>query len=366
MKNIIIFGGAFDPIHDGHINMAINASNALNAEVFFVPARVSIWKKDSGAKIKDKINMIKLAIREAKKEDRFFISDFEANSTKDINYSIDTVKRFKELYPNDNLYFLIGTDQVNSFERWKDAEELSKLCQIIYFDRPEYDLDQSMISAYSMKGIEGELVEVSSTEIKELKSLKIPYSVAKYIIINNLYFMNRIRSYMGEKRYAHSVSVAKLAADIAISNKIKEWWKYLRAGLLHDIAKEMPKDKQKELMEKFYKEYLDIPPVIYHQFLGSYLAKKDFEVFDADELEAISYHTTGKKEMSTIAKTIYAADKIEPTRGFDSKEFIKEMKVNIDKGFIKVLEANKEYFIEKGISYDNKLTKECMEYYLGK
>ena len=68
--------------------------------------------------------------------------------------------------------------------------------------------------------------------------------------------------------------------------------------------------------------------------------------------------------MSKLAKAIYAADKIEPTRGFDSKELISDMKVNIDNGFLEVLKANREYFIEKNIAYDNELTKECMEYYL--
>lgn len=365
MKNIIIFGGAFDPIHNGHINMAIKASEVLNAEVFFVPARISVWKKESGASIEDKINMITLAIKDAKKENTFFVSDFEAKSNKDINYSIDTVKHFKKQYPNDNLYFLIGTDQVNSFDRWKNAEEIAKLCQIIYFDRPEYDLDQTMIDLYNMKRIDGELVEESSTEIKQLKSLKIPFPVAKYIVNNNLYFMQKIRSYMGEERYAHSKSVALLAAEIAISNKINDWHKYLRAGLLHDIAKELPKDKQKELMNRFYRDYLDMPPVIYHQFLGAHVASKDFGIRDKEELNAIMYHTTGKRNMAQIEKVIYASDKIDPTRGYDSSDFIKEMKVNIDKGFMMVLKANKEFFIQKGISYDNRLTKECMEYYLG-
>ena len=270
------------------------------------------------------------------------------------------------MFPNDNLFLLIGTDQVNSFDRWKDAREISKICQIVYFDRPEYDLDHSMIESFSMKGIEGELVEESSTEIKELKSLKTPYSVIKYIIDNKLYFMNKIRSYMGENRYLHSISVAELAAEIAISNKIDEWWRYLRAGLLHDIAKEMPKEKQKQLMEDYFPKFLDTPPVIYHQFIGAYLAKRDFELFDDTELDAIMYHTTGKKNMSQIAKTIYAADKIEPTRGFDSSDYINKMKDNIDDGFLTVLSANREYFIKKGITYDNKLTKECMDYYLDK
>ena len=68
MKNIIIFGGGFDPIHNGHMNMAINASKALNAEVFFVPARIAVWKSESIASPEQKIEMVELAIKEAGKE----------------------------------------------------------------------------------------------------------------------------------------------------------------------------------------------------------------------------------------------------------------------------------------------------------
>ena len=364
MKNIVIFGGGFDPIHNGHINMAINASKALNAEVFFVPARVSVWKTESGASVEDKIEMIKLAIAELKMENKLFVSEFEAKSYREVTYSIDTVMHFKKKFPDANLYLLIGTDQVNSFDKWVKAEEIASLATVVFFQRPGYALKIANINHFQMKKIDGDLIEESSTAVKALKSMKIPYSVANYIIDKGLYFMNRIRSYMGENRYLHSISVAKLAADIAIANKIPEWWRYLRAGLLHDIAKEMPRADQEEVMADFYPEYLDFPRQIYHQFLGEYLAKKDFGVVDEEELEAIKYHTTGKANLCKLAKVIYAADKIEPTRGFDSEDLINKMKVNIDKGFIEVLSANREYFKTKNIASDNTLTRECMESYL--
>ena len=68
--------------------------------------------------------------------------------------------------------------------------------------------------------------------------------------------------------------------------------------------------------------------------------------------------------MSLLEKCIYASDKIEPTRGFDSSDLINAMKVNIEDGFIVVLKANQEYFIVKKVPYDNPLTKECFEFYL--
>ena len=101
--NRIIFGGAFDPVHNGHINMALKAAKELDGEVIFVPAPISVWKEVS-APVKDKMNMLRLAIEG---KEHLSIDEFELNSGKDVNYSIDTVLYFKEKYPNDKLFYLI-------------------------------------------------------------------------------------------------------------------------------------------------------------------------------------------------------------------------------------------------------------------
>ena len=65
--NRVIFGGGFDPIHLGHLNMALTARDVLNAHVIFVPAKVAIWKNDS-VDATHKLNMMKLAIQDYPKE----------------------------------------------------------------------------------------------------------------------------------------------------------------------------------------------------------------------------------------------------------------------------------------------------------
>ena len=363
MRNIVIFGGAFDPIHNGHINMAISASEALNAEVFFVPARISIWKKESISSV-DKLEMIKLAIKDSGREDILKISTCELDSDKDTNYSIDTVKYFKEKYKDANLYFLIGTDQVNKFEQWRECDSIASLAHIVFFSRPGYEISKDNINRFKMMEIEGELFDVSSTDIREMRSLDVLPSVLNYIIDKRLYFVGKIKSYLKEKRFLHSVSVAKLAYEIAISNKLSDSARYLIAGLIHDIGKEIPREDHDKIMKENYKQYINFPYPVQHQFVGEYIAKRDFDIKDEDILAAIKYHTTGRANMSMVEKCIYASDKIEPTRGFDSSDLINAMKVNINNGFITVLKANQEYFIEKKIPYDNALTAECFDYYL--
>ena len=362
MSKIILFGGAFDPIHLGHLNMAKCASEKLDAKVVFIPAKISVWKNES-APIEDKINMIELAIKESGKEESFGVSRYEADLPNEVNYSIDTVKHFKEVYKNDEIYLLIGTDQVNSFHKWKDASELAKLAQIIYFERSGYQLDAENIQKFGMIRIDGEINDVNSSDIRSLKNLSIPDSVIEYIIDNDLYFMNKIKGMMSSGRYIHSKSVAKLSYEIAKANNVKDPKKALIAGLVHDCAKELDRDTEKKIMEEYFSEYMYLPRIIYHQFTGAYLAEKEFGITDKVILDAIKYHTTANSGMSDVGLIIYCTDKIEPTRGFDSENLINSMKSSIKQGFKDVMKSNIEYYDRHGINYRNPLTVACLDQY---
>ena len=117
-------------------------------------------------------------------------------------------------------------------------------------------------------------------------------------------------------------------------------------------------------MKQFYPDFVDIGAFAYHQFLGEKIAKEEFMVVDEEILGAIKYHTTGKKEMNWLEKLIYAVDKIDPTRGYDSSEMIKAMEEDVEKGFIVVLKANIEFLTKKHSDINNVLTEECFNYYL--
>ena len=360
MKNIVLFGGAFDPIHFGHINMAKEASKQLDADIFFIPAKIAVWKNDS-APIEDKINMIQLAIEGEK---RFHLSRYEADSQEEVNYSIDTVKHFKESYKDSRLYFLIGADQVNSFHKWKDADELAELATIVYFKRPDLELSDENIKRFKMKEISGGEVDVSSTDIRDLKSLETPDSVIDYIIDHRLYFMQRIAGYMSEKRLLHVISTAKLSYEVALANNLKDAKKALIAALLHDIGKEMPMSEQREVMAEHFRDYLNYPPAIYHQFIGVYLVERDFDIHDPVILDAIMFHTTANSNMTDVGIIVHCVDKIEPTRGFDSTELINALKSSVIDGFVEVLKSNIEYYTKRNIDYRNDLQMACLNQYL--
>lgn len=359
--NRIIFGGAFDPVHNGHINMAEKAAKALDGDVFFLPARISVWKESSAPK-EDKIKMLELAIKGHR---HFHIDDYELNSGEEINYSIDTIRYMKEKYPKDNIFYLIGADQVNEFHRWKEAEELAKLAKIVLYKRPGHQINEENVKKYQMMPILGDDYDVSSTKIRELKSLELPDEVLFYIVENNLYSgMVELNRILTPHRLSHVKSVAKLAYEIAVSNNLDKPLKYYFAGLLHDLGKDIPLEEQYKIVCEHFSEYKDLPKFAYHQFAGAYLANKMFEVNDKDMLEAIEFHATGNSNMKLMGKIIYAADKIEPTRGFDSSDLIAAMKNNAEEGFKIVLKANKEFLLDHNKSIENELTSKCFKQYL--
>lgn len=362
-QNIVIFGGSFDPVHIGHVKMANNVSEIYNADVYFVPAKVSIWKNASASK-EDKLAMIRLAIENYP---RLKIDEFELNRPDPQTYSIITVRYFKEKYPDANLYFLMGADQAANFDKWEGCLELSQLARILYYPRNDIQIPVDNVLNYQMELVDGGLYQASATSVRTLSSLYIDEKVLNYILDHDLYFVKQVKSLYTPKRYEHALSVARLAIEIARSNSLlfdSLLSYFFLAGYLHDIGKAVPKDQQEAIMMEHFPEYLDMPEFSHHQFVGAYLASEEFGIEDVFILDAIKYHATGRALMTNLEKIIYAADKIEPTRGYDSSELINAMKEDYEAGFKKVLEHNIKYIEGQGKSTSNPLTDECIKFYL--
>ena len=205
-------------------------------------------------------------------------------------------------------------------------------------------------------------------DIRGLYKVEEIKSVREYIESNGLYYMETLASSLSsDHRLKHSVSVANLSFEMALSNHLLNTSLAYYSGLLHDIAKNAPMDEQKRIMEEKYPEFKDFPEWSFHQFVGAEMALSLFpaeHIFGLLARDSIRGHATGRKDMNRLDKIIYAADKIEPLRGYDSSALIEECMKDIDKGFVKVLSANKEYMESKGYKVDNPWTQECFEQYL--
>ncbi|MCG3089190.1 bis(5'-nucleosyl)-tetraphosphatase (symmetrical) YqeK [Sporosarcina cyprini] len=123
------------------------------------------------------------------------------------------------------------------------------------------------------------------------------------------------------RRVAHVFRVAETATALASLYSVDQE-KVEIAALCHDIAKAMERDKLRSIIEDngMDRRYLSYPHELWHAPAGTVIAKKEFGITDEDILNAIMYHTTGRRGMSDLEKLIYIADLIEPGRDFAGVE----------------------------------------------
>lgn len=132
-----ILGGTFDPIHNGHIHLARELCKRLALKkIIFIPTYIPPHKPDT--KISSGIhryNMVKLAIARSKK---FELSDIELKR-KGRSYSVDTLRQLKRRYGKRvQLFFITGSDSLKDINKWRDTEEILKLCTFVVVKRPGF------------------------------------------------------------------------------------------------------------------------------------------------------------------------------------------------------------------------------------
>lgn len=331
MMKIGLFGGSFDPIHKAHIYIANFALEQLKLdEVQFIPTKNNPWKDTNFASSKQRIDMIELAIKDS---ETLKVNTIEIDSIHNQkNYTIDTINKLIIDNPDMEYYYIMGMDQANSFYKWKDADKISELVKLVAFQRGGYEEARDKTDHFHFIKLLNEPVIASSSDIRDGHIEMLDKDVLKYISHQGLYLETIIAHKMSIKRWKHTCSVAKLASEIAEANHLEKKKAYI-AGMLHDIAKEMPLDETMNIMEKHFKLFIDKPEAILHQWVSRYIAETVYLVDDQEILEAIEHHTTGAVGISQIGKCVYVADKLDPLRGYDSSQQIITCKKDIDEGF---------------------------------
>ena len=126
----------------------------------------------------------------------------------------------------------------------------------------------------------------------------------------------RLSKILKEDRYEHTLGVMYTSAALAMRYGA-DIQKSMTAGLLHDCGKYLPPKEQIRLCEKkkiTLTESELVMPALVHAKLGAYLARHEYHIKDAEILDAITYHTTGRPDMTLLEKIVYIADYIEPNR----------------------------------------------------
>lgn len=330
MSRIGIIGGSFDPVHLGHTRIIKEAIAQLSLDkMLVIPTKNNPWKDKSIATDQQRIKMIEIATKDIPEA---VVDTIEIDFNNDEkNYTINTIKLLKEKYQDDQLFYIVGMDQASMFDKWKKAKKISKLVQLVAFQRTGYKINEN-IEKYHFQLIDVPSSDESSTAFKEGNINIVDKNVLKYICNEGIYLENLVKPYMSKKRFNHTCSVAKLAQEFAGNNGLDEKKAYI-AGMLHDVAKEMDKDEAQRLMKTHYVEFINKPEAVYHQWLSAYVARNTFLIDDKEILQAITNHTTASVNMSKLDMCVYCADKLDPLRGYDSSQEIKLCNENIETGF---------------------------------
>ncbi|MEG2323261.1 MAG: bis(5'-nucleosyl)-tetraphosphatase (symmetrical) YqeK [Anaerovoracaceae bacterium] len=175
---------------------------------------------------------------------------------------------------------------------------------------------------------------------------------------------NYIKANVSKKRLAHIYGVAATAKVLAVRYGADEK-KAETAALFHDMCKGMTTEKLNEYVVKFNldKKYIDNKNLSHGKVAGE-LMKRDFHVYDEDVINAVKYHTTGRKNMSLLEKIIYLSDAIEPERDYPTVETIRKMaQEDLDKACLTSMNRSIEYIKSKGdhLDEDTLKAKEVLE-----
>ena len=217
-KRIAIYGGTFDPVHSGHLEIARRVTQLFEIDEFlFVPARVAPHKFDR--EVSPALHRYAMLALATKAEPRLCISTFELDGP-GRQYTVDTLSYFRSQFgESTNFFFVMGADSWGEITTWYEWRRLFMLTNLVVVTRPGYEISSTQLDADSAtgvvdlrdaaKGAPGDAIEpglqkiyitdavmldVSATDIRraaannsdELNSL-VPSEVAEYIRKYQLY-----------------------------------------------------------------------------------------------------------------------------------------------------------------------------------
>ncbi len=375
IMKLVLFGGTFDPVHSEHVKLAKGALKELSPDkMIILPSFIPPHKATAKASAEDRLAMARTAFSF---DGRIEVSDYEIIRG-GSSYSYLTVAHFKQLYPDAEIYFLIGGDSFFDFDKWVRPEEIAANCTVTVVSRGEFTEDLMARNAAFEKtyGYRAKLLsftgeQVSSTYIRYCLMLGVgadglPEGVGEYIAERGLYggegYFNYIKAHLKERRLYHTAGVIECALSLNRQLGLDRE-KIVTACALHDVAKYMkPED-----FPGFHPPEA-MPQTVMHAFLGEYVAKEVLGVTDEDVLSAIRYHTTGKADMTDLQKLVYIADLLERNREYPGVDKLrKAAAADFHKGFAECVRQGykhlKQVFSGGGVYY---LTEEAYDYYFNK
>ena len=168
-KAIGIFGGSFDPPHKGHIQISkISLKKIKLKKIYWIITKKNPFKKKSYFSLKKRIEKSKKALKNFKKIDVLYLDDRIRSSR-----MIKIIRYFRTIKKQNNLYLILGSDNLLKFHKWKSWKKIVKLTKLVVFSRKGYDKKskESIVVKYLNKKnivfVNNKQINISSTNIKK-------------------------------------------------------------------------------------------------------------------------------------------------------------------------------------------------------
>ncbi len=306
MKKIALYVDAFDPANQTQVALArkICARHYFN-QVWFVTL-----EDEKGTSLYQRNTIINLQINPYRK--------LALISFKDSNL----LNALKHL-PKGNRYTLLWSDYCKQHYSKEDIPSRIALL----------DIDESQLAKQA---------DIQAGDFKSLNKQS-----KRYIIESGIYATKIVQARVKPKRYQHSLSVAQLASQIAASNHLDGFKAWLM-GVYHDIAKGMSDEQLAVYIQAFQPYEKDYDPPVWHQFVGAYILKYEYQMQDKQIINAVRHHCLGDSE-EVYAKILFIADKLDPSRGYDSSKQIALALKDVDAAYLVVKKENEEYLEKTGV-----------------
>ena len=368
----VIFGGSFDPVTTAHVSL-VRQLSARFGRVIVMPCAVSPFKTSVSASAAQRLDMLNMSLSGAENAE---ISTFERDSPAP-SYTYLTLRRYAR--EAGELYLAVGSEMVIELERWKNVDEIASLARLYVVPRPHFPLNAAMRGKLDrlfpgrweeadFAGETGSSSEVRVSFAMGRPDMYMPEGAARYALGCGLYgeygYVNALYAEYGmkRKRIDHSYSTALCGIWLA-KRACVDMHKAITALLLHDIGKYLTKEDAEARGVVFDGRIDDMPLPVRHAEIGAEILSQLVGIKDADVIEAVRWHTTGRPAMTAIEKVVYLADYIEPLRDFPGVDELRaSVEEDLDKGLLAALKNSVSHVGEEIYP----VTMRAYEYYAEK
>lgn len=175
-KRIGLFGGSFDPVHTGHIHVAVMAKEQFSLDEILVLIDKEPRGKSTNATYENRLRMVQRATNSYD----FFITDKLTMQKEGRTYDSDDLIELIDLLPGAEFYMIVGLDAIVHFDKWEDAHVFTQNVRFIIAERPGADmskfhemikrLDSGIVNNFRYEFLECELRDISSTQVRKFLS----------------------------------------------------------------------------------------------------------------------------------------------------------------------------------------------------